>query len=108
MIVTGGENVYSSEVEHAIASCAGVAQVAVIGIPHAVWGEAVHAVVVPAAGVLLAPETVITHCRTLIAGYKCPKSVEIRTTRLPLSGVNKIQKHVPREPFWTGHARRVN
>lgn len=108
MIVTGGENVYSSEVEHAIASCAGVAQVAVIGIPHPVWGEAVHAVVFPAAGAQLEPDAIIGHCRALIAGYKCPKSVEIRATPLPLSGVNKIQKHVLREPFWKDHDRRVN
>ena len=108
MIVTGGENVFSSEVEHAIASCAGVAQVAVIGIPHPVWGEAVHAVVVPAAGAQLTPEAIVSHCRALIAGYKCPKSVEIRVMPLPLSGVNKIQKHVLREPFWKDHSRRVN
>ena len=108
MIVTGGENVYSSEVEHAIASCAGVAQVAVIGIPHPTWGEAVHAVVVPSASAQLEPEAIIRHCRALIAGFKCPKSVEIRTTPLPLSGVNKIQKHVLREPFWKDHERRIN
>ena len=108
MIVTGGENVFSSEVEHAIASCPGVAQVAVIGIPHAAWGEAVHAIVVPAAGAVLDADKVLAHCRALIAGFKCPKSVEIRPEPLPLSGVNKIQKHVLREPFWKGYARRVN
>ena len=108
MIVTGGENVFSSEVEHAIASMAGVAQVAVIAIPHAEWGEAVHAVVVPAPGAALTPETVIAHCRTLIAGFKCPKSVDIRAEPLPLSGVNKVQKHVLRAPYWEGRERRVN
>ena len=108
MIVTGGENVFSCEVENAIASCPGVAQVAVVGIPHAVWGEAVHAVVVPVTGATLDAETVIQHCRVLIAGYKCPKSVDIRAAPLPLSGVNKVQKHVLREAYWQGHARRVN
>lgn len=108
MIVTGGENVFSFEVEHAIASCPGVAQVAVVGIPHAVWGEAVHAVVVPTAGATLDADLVITHCRNLIAGYKCPKSVDIRLTPLPLSGVNKVQKHVLREPYWQGQTRRVH
>lgn len=108
MIVTGGENVFSSEVENAIATCPGVAQVAVVGIPHAIWGEAVHAVVVPTAGATLGANDVIQHCRSLIAGYKCPKSVDIRATPLPLSGVNKVQKHLLREAYWQGHARRVN
>ena len=108
MIVTGGENVFSSEVENAIASCPGVAQVAVVGIPHAVWGEAVHAVVVPAMGATLDAKEVIGHCRSLIAGYKCPKSVDIRNTPLPLSGVNKVQKHLLREAYWQGQSRRVS
>jgi len=108
MIVTGGENVFSSEVENAIATIPGVAQVAVIGIPSDVWGEAVHAVVVQAHDATLTAENIINHCRTLIAGYKCPKTVEVRTTPLPLSGVNKIQKHVLRETFWRDKSRRVN
>jgi len=108
MIVTGGENVFSSEVERAIASMPGVSQVAVIGVPHEVWGEAVHAVVVPAPGVPLDEQAVIAHCRGLIAGFKCPKSVEIRRESLPLSGVNKIRKHTLREPFWKGRSRGVN
>ncbi len=108
MIVTGGENVYSSEVEHAIASCPGVAQVAVFGVPDDVWGEAVHAVVVPAPGAELTAEAVAAHCRRLIAGFKCPKGIELRHEPLPLSGVNKIQKHLLREPHWRDRARRVN
>ena len=80
---------------------------AVFGVPHAQWGEAVHAVVVPASGASLEPHAIMAHCRGLIAGYKCPKSVEVRAEPLPLSGVNKIKKHVLREPFWKGHARRV-
>lgn len=108
MIVSGGENVFSSEVERAIAAFPGVAQVAVIGIPHDTWGEAVHAVVVPVAGAVLTEEGVMAHCHTLIAGYKCPKSVEIRSGTLPLSGVNKIQKHVLREPYWAGRSRNIN
>ncbi len=108
MIVTGGENVFSAEVEAAIASCPGVAQVAVIAIPHEQWGEAVHAVVVPVAGASLTPEQVIAHCRARIAGFKCPKSVDVRAEPLPLSGVNKVQKNALREPYWRGRGRGVN
>jgi long-chain acyl-CoA synthetase len=108
MIVTGGENVFSAEVEGAIASYPGVAQVAVIAIPSEQWGESVHAVVVPSAGAKLDPAAIIAHCRERIAGFKCPRSVELRAENLPLSGVNKVQKNVLREPYWRGRARRVN
>ena len=108
MIVTGGENVFSAEVETAIASCPGVAQVAVIAIPNDQWGEAVHAVVVPVAGAVLTSEQIIAHCRARIAGFKCPKSVDVRAEPLPLSGVNKVQKNVLREPYWRGRTRGVN
>ena len=108
MVVSGGENVFSSEVESAISSCPGVAQVAVIGIPDAKWGEAVHAIVVPANGQTPDERSIIDHCRTLIAGYKCPKSVSFRTAPLPLSGGGKVQKNVLRAPFWEGADRAVN
>ena len=100
MIVTGGENVYSVEVENAISTLPGVAQVAVIGIPHPVWGEQVHAVVVPAPGANLTEEQVKEHARKTIAGYKVPKSVEFRTEPLPLSGAMKVLKRELREPYW--------
>jgi long-chain acyl-CoA synthetase len=92
MIISGGENVYSAEVEAAIHAFPGVAQCAVIGIPHPLWGEAVHAVVAPSPGAVLDAQAIIAHCRTLIAGYKCPRSVEVRHGGLPLSGANKIDK----------------
>jgi long-chain acyl-CoA synthetase len=107
MIITGGENVYSAEVESAISTLAGVAEVAVIGIPDERWGETIHAVVVPRAGVELTKESVIAHCRGLIAGYKCPRSVDIREAPLPLSGAGKVLKTVLREPFWAGREKRV-
>jgi long-chain acyl-CoA synthetase len=107
MIVTGGENVYSIEVENAIASHPGVAQVAVIGIPHETWGEAVHAIVVPKEGAVLTEDEIISHARGLIAGYKVPKSVEIRKEPLPLSGAMKILKRELRAPYWEGHDRFV-
>jgi len=108
MIVTGGENVYSVEVENAIASHPGVAQVAVIGIPSEQWGEAVHAIVVPKEGVTLTQEEIIEHARTSIAGYKVPKSVAFHTEPLPLSGAMKVLKRDLRAPYWRGHDRAVN
>jgi long-chain acyl-CoA synthetase len=108
MIVTGGENVYSTEVENAIGSHPAVAQVAVIGIPHDTWGEAVHAIVVLSAGHVASEAEIIAHAREAIAGYKAPKSVEFRTQALPLSGAMKVLKRELRAPYWAGHARRVN
>jgi long-chain acyl-CoA synthetase len=100
MIISGGENVYSAEVENVISLMSGVAEVAVIGIPDAKWGEAVHAIVVPLEGAALTADAVIAHCRTQIAGYKCPRSVEFRDTPLPLSGARKVLKRELRKPFW--------
>jgi long-chain acyl-CoA synthetase len=108
MIVTGGENVYSIEVENAVASHPAVAQVAVIGIPHEAWGEAVHAIVVLRAGGSVTEDEIIAHARASIAGYKVPKSVEFRAEPLPLSGAMKVLKRELRAPYWEGHARRVN
>src|SRR4029078_8629876 len=79
MIVTGGENVYSVEVENAIASHPDVAQVAVIGIPDEVWGEAVHAIVVPRDGTHPTAESIIAHARESSAGHQLPKSRQIPT-----------------------------
>ncbi|MDP2290746.1 MAG: AMP-binding protein [Actinomycetota bacterium] len=108
MIVTGGENVYSTEVENAVASHASVLQVAVIGIPHEKWGEAVHAIVVLKEGASATEAELIDHCREWIAGYKLPKSVEFRTEPLPLSGAMKVLKKDLRDPYWAGHERKVN
>jgi long-chain acyl-CoA synthetase len=108
MIVTGGENVYSVEVENAIASYPGVAQVAVIGIPDDKWGEAVHAIVVPREGAQLTEAAIVAHARESIAGFKVPKSVEIRIEPLPLSGALKVLKKDLRAPYWEGRERGVN
>ena len=80
---------------------------AVIGVPDDLWGERVHAVIVVREGMALDQAQVIAHCKALIAGYKCPGSVEFRV-ELPLSPAGKLQKFVLREPFWAGRARRVN
>jgi long-chain acyl-CoA synthetase len=108
MIVTGGENVYSTEVEQAVASHPAVAQVAVIGIPHELYGEAVHAVVVRAPDAAVDEAELIAHCRGLIAGYKVPKSVSFRDDPLPLSGAMKVLKRELRAPYWEGRERGVN
>lgn len=107
LIVSGGENVYSAEVENALASHPAVAACAVIGIPDPRWGEAVHAVVVPR-DPANAPEpaALIAHCRARIAGYKCPRSVEW-VPALPLSPVGKVLKYQLREPYWRAQGRNV-
>lgn len=107
MIVSGGENVYSAEVENVIALHPAVAQCAVIGVPHAQWGEAVHAVVVLAGGQSLSPADLIEHCRASLAGFKCPKSVAF-VAALPLTPLGKVAKNELREPHWRGLSRRVN
>jgi len=108
MIITGGENVYSLEVENAIASHPAVAVCAVIGVPDAQWGEAVHAFVVkkPDAGDITA-QHIIAHCKERIAGYKCPRAVDFIDT-MPLSGAGKILKTTLRAPFWQGRDKKVN
>jgi long-chain acyl-CoA synthetase len=108
MIISGGENVYSAEVEQAIYQHPAVAMCAVVGIPSAERGEAVHAIVVPKEGKAIAEEAIIAHCKELIAGYKCPRSVEIRQEGLPISGAGKILKSELRRPFWESYERQVN
>jgi len=107
MIVTGGENVYSAEVESAISTHPDVIQVAVIGIPHDVWGEAVHAIVVRAEGSDVTADAIIAHARDAIAGYKIPKSVDFRDEPLPLSGAMKVLKRDLRAPYWEGRGKSI-
>ncbi len=107
MIVTGGENVYSAEVESAIASHPAVEQVAVIAVPDEKWGEAVLAVVVAREGVSVTEDEIKAHCRERIAGYKLPKTVELRAEPLPLSGAMKVLKRELRAPYWEGKERAV-
>lgn len=101
MIVSGGENVYSAEVENALSLHLCVAASAVIGIPSDEWGEAVHAVVVLKPGTSATAEELSAHCHGLIAGYKCPRSTEFRDA-LPMTGTGKIQKTELRKPYWVG------
>lgn len=108
MIVTGGENVFSVEVENAVSTFPGVVAVAVIGIPSERWGEAVHAIVVAAADADLSEADIIDHCREQIANYKLPRSVEFRTRPLPVSAAGKVLKRELRAPYWKSKGRAVN
>ncbi len=108
MIITGGENVYSIEVEAALAEHPAVSEVAVIGVPDARWGEAVHAVVSVVSGSDVSEAELIEHCRGQIAGYKVPRSIELRREPLPKSGPGKILKSELRAAHWAGHERRIN
>ena len=105
MIVSGGENVYCSEVEEILYRHPAVLEAAVFGIPDEKWGEAVHAVVVPREQVTA--EELIRFCRDSIAAYKLPKSVTFSDTELPKSGPGKILKRELRAPFWQGHKSRI-
>lgn len=96
MIVTGGENVFSAEVENTLSLHEAVASCAVFGVPDEFWGEAVRAAVILKPDRTVAEDELIAFCRDRIAGFKCPKSIEIRTTPLPLSAVGKVLKHILR------------
>jgi acyl-CoA synthetase (AMP-forming)/AMP-acid ligase II len=107
MIISGGENVYSAEVENVLAQHTAVGSCAVIGVPSAEWGESVHAVVVPKPDATATADDLIAFCRERIAHYKCPRSVEF-VDRLPISGAGKILKTNLREPYWQGRERQVS
>jgi fatty-acyl-CoA synthase len=107
VIISGGENVSSIEVEDALHSHPAVAEVAVIGVPDEKWGETVKALVVLTDGADADERELIDHCRDRLTHYKCPTSVEIRDT-LPRTATGKLQKFKLRAPYWEGRARNVN
>jgi fatty-acyl-CoA synthase len=107
VIITGGENVSSIEVEDAVFSHPAVAEVAVIGVPDDKWGELVTALVVVAEGEQVTEADIIAHCRGKIAGYKIPKKVEFREA-IPRTATGKIQKFKLREGYWSASERQVN
>ena len=107
MIISGGENIYSSEVENAVYSHPAVLEAAVIGIPDDKWGERVHAVIVLKPGQQATPEEIVAKCRELIAGYKVPRSIEF-VEEMPKSGAGKILKRVLRDKYWQGQTLQVN
>jgi acyl-CoA synthetase (AMP-forming)/AMP-acid ligase II len=107
VIITGGENVSSIEVEDALFSHEAVAEVAVIGVPSEKWGETIKALVVLAPGKQVTEADLIAHCKSRVASYKAPTSIEFRT-EIPRTATGKIQKFKLREQYWQGYERQVN
>lgn len=107
VIISGGENVSSIEVEDCLYDHPAVAEAAVIGVPDAKWGETVKALVVLKPGTEAGEADLIAHCKQRLAGYKSPTSVEFRES-LPRTTTGKLQKFRLREPYWAGRERRVN
>jgi long-chain acyl-CoA synthetase len=109
MIISGGENVYSTEIEEVLYKHPAVLEAAVFGIPHDTWGEAVHAVVLLCPGhAPVSSDDLIAFCRNSIAGYKVPKSISFSADPLPKSGPGKVLKRQLRAPFWADTERAVN
>jgi acyl-CoA synthetase (AMP-forming)/AMP-acid ligase II len=106
VIISGGENVSSIEVEDCLFSHPAVAEVAVIGVPDAKWGETVKALVVCAPGASATEEELISYCRDRLAHYKCPTSIEVRDV-LARTATGKLQKFKLRAPYWEGRARAI-
>ncbi len=107
VIITGGENVSSIEVEDCLFQHPAVAEVAVIGVPDEKWGETIKALVVCRPGQKATEKELIDYTRSKISHFKCPTSIELRDA-LPRTATGKMQKFKLREPYWTGKARRVN
>jgi acyl-CoA synthetase (AMP-forming)/AMP-acid ligase II len=107
VIITGGENVSSIEVEDALCSHPAIAEVAVIGVPDEKWGETIKALVVLRPEAAATERELIDHCRDRLAHYKCPTSVEFRS-ELARTATGKLQKFKLREPYWAGRTRQVN
>ena len=107
VIITGGENVSSIEVEDCLFSHSAVAEVAVIGVPSEKWGETIKALVVLADGSTADEAELIAHCKQRLAGYKAPTSIEIREA-IPRTATGKVQKFKLRQQYWAGQTRQVN
>jgi acyl-CoA synthetase (AMP-forming)/AMP-acid ligase II len=106
MIITGGENVYGPEVENVLNACPGVSEGVIIGVPDNRWGEAVKAVVVRAPGASLSAEDVIAFCRTRLAHFQAPATVDF-VEELPRSATGKVLKRALREPYWADRERAI-
>jgi acyl-CoA synthetase (AMP-forming)/AMP-acid ligase II len=106
MIVSGGENIYPREVEDVLFQLDAIADSAVIGVPDQQWGESVKAIVVLKKGRDLSEQEIIEFCRTRLAGFKAPRSVE-QVETLPRNPSGKVLKRELREPYWKGERRRV-
>jgi len=106
VVISGGENISTIEVEQALMSHPAVLEAAVVGVPDDKWGERPKAFVVLRPGQSAAPDELIAHVRAKIAGYRAPREIEI-TLELPKTSTGKIQKFVLRQPHRPGHAQRV-
>jgi fatty-acyl-CoA synthase len=107
VIITGGENVSSIEVEDCLYSADGVAECAVIGVPDEKWGETIKAIVVRAPGSEISEADLIAHCKSRVAGYKAPTSIDFVDV-IPRTATGKVQKFKLRDPYWAGRDRQVN
>ncbi|MFT7475723.1 MAG: fatty-acyl-CoA synthase [Verrucomicrobiales bacterium] len=107
VIISGGENVSSIEVEDVVFNHPAITEVAVIGVPHEKWGETVKALVVVADGSDVTEQDIIDHCREKMAHFKCPTSVEFRD-ELARTATGKLQKFKLREPYWEGMEKAIN
>lgn len=108
MIISGGENVYSTEVEEVLARHPDVGECAVFGVPDDRWGEAVRAVVVLREGAEATAEALERHCRSGLGGYKVPKQIDLSSDPLPRSAAGKILKRELRAPYWAGQEKQIS
>jgi acyl-CoA synthetase (AMP-forming)/AMP-acid ligase II len=107
MIVSGGENIYPAEVENVLMAHPAIADVAVIGVPDEKWGEVPKAIVVRKKDVAVTEDEIIAFAKVILAGFKCPKSVDW-IEALPRNPSGKILKKDLRAPYWIGRTRQVN
>ena len=107
LILTGGENVYSTEVEHVLYEHPAILEAAVIGVPDENWGEAVKAVIVLKPGAHVSEDDLIQFCKSRMAHYKAPKSIDF-VSELPKTGTGKISKKSLRNKYWQGYEKRVH
>jgi long-chain acyl-CoA synthetase len=106
MIISGGENIYPAEIEEVISKLPEVSEVAVIGIPHEDFGEAVKAIVKLVEGESLTEQDILDYCREHLAGYKRPRSVDFAED-FPRTATGKILKRIIREPYWKPEERNI-
>jgi fatty-acyl-CoA synthase len=107
IIISGGENISSVEIEKVIQDHPAVFEAVVIGVPDEKWGEVPKALVIPKAGEEITEEDIIAHVKTQLAGYKAPKTVEFRS-EFPKGGTGKILKRELRNPYWESYSKRIN
>ena len=107
MIISGGMNVYTTEIENLLQKYPGVQQVAVIGVPHSDWGEAVTAIVVPKSSGTPEVDMMLDYCKQYLSSYKCPKQILFQES-LPVTPYGKVDKKTLRAPFWADKERNIN